>query len=655
MSETSLPPDTNQTTPIPVVTTAKSSNIRRFPVQPVETTIRRSNKAKEKLTIEKSVEYESKNYTPTSFPKRQLPEPVETSSRSSRTKKTADTSSPTSLEITSKEAKPHRRFVPELIETSRRTKKAGDTGPATLPTDKTDLSPGVPNIYTSSCTRQRKPSANYANRWKASDRGNLNTHLLPFMPRRQGSTRPHCNTRIPSRQSSFTSSLEPISSSESNSGSPTSPSKTFSVSDSIGSTEDYNQRLQLARTRESCDERFSGYLLSLAAKAAEKQLREQVLLAAFPNEAKHEIVEHFYDREVDGASDNDSVGDVTIIHIDQVFGEKIKGNYNRKYLPLARRKSSESDWAIREMQLHQEKFSHSRGRMPSRGTEIDAPNNLYNDMLRIDGNNFNAVEREIVAKRELEKMRIAASPPMLGADLKFRRCPSPKPTKFESDQKANLQLNRSENGGGLWGGYCISEEPGEFLSPSLQGPELIQTPMIGESFGDPFSKLFAKELHQSKDEISSPWCGLKHTIEFNDHLHDEVPKNTDSNINLDEFDDYFVTQVYNYLSLGYPSLAWQFDDELSRISKIPTEKLRLDDQKHAKGHIRLKASITLPDSVRFENGRACDDKEESQKCVRWHALKIYIKEWGRQHPCLNQATMGLSAWGVRARRGSWAI
>ncbi|EPQ67058.1 hypothetical protein BGT96224_1506, partial [Blumeria graminis f. sp. tritici 96224] len=136
MSETSLPPDTNQTTPIPVVTTAKSSNIRRFPVQPVETTIRRSNKAKEKLTIEKSVEYESKNYTPTSFPKRQLPEPVETSSRSSRTKKTADTSSPTSLEITSKEAKPHRRFVPELIETSRRTKKAGDTGPATLPTDK---------------------------------------------------------------------------------------------------------------------------------------------------------------------------------------------------------------------------------------------------------------------------------------------------------------------------------------------------------------------------------------------------------------------------------------------------------------------------------------------------------------------------------------
>jgi hypothetical protein len=71
-------------------------------------------------------------------------------------------------------------------------------------------------------------------------------------------------------------------------------------------------RLQLARTRESCDDRFSGYLLALAAKAAEKQLREQAL-AAFPNESMHEIVEHFYDREVEGASDEDSIEGIGLL------------------------------------------------------------------------------------------------------------------------------------------------------------------------------------------------------------------------------------------------------------------------------------------------------------------------------------------------------
>jgi hypothetical protein len=44
-----------------------------------------------------------------------------------------------------------------------------------------------------------------------------------------------------------------------------------------------------------------------------------------------------------------------------------------------------------------------------------------------------------------------------------------------------------------------------------------------------------------------------------------------------EFHSGVITQIYNYLSLGYPSLAHKFDVELSKISRIPVEELRRDD------------------------------------------------------------------------------
>ncbi len=43
--------------------------------------------------------------------------------------------------------KEKRRFAPQLIDTSRRSRKAGDIGPATKPTDKTDITPHTHHIY----------------------------------------------------------------------------------------------------------------------------------------------------------------------------------------------------------------------------------------------------------------------------------------------------------------------------------------------------------------------------------------------------------------------------------------------------------------------------------------------------------------------------
>ena len=106
-----------------------------------------------------------------------------------------------------------------------------------------------------------------------------------------------------------------------------------------------------------------------------------------------------------------------------------------------------------------------------------------------------------------------------------------------------------------------------------------------------------------------------------------------------KFDDEFVTQVYNYLSLGYPSLARSFDEELAKIARIPVAELSKEDgDDAAQGHM-IEMSL--------------DGTPEEKRCPRWRALKVYIFEWARQHPDLD--SLDPLAWGVRERRGSWAI
>lgn len=450
--------------------------------------------------------------------------------------------------------------------------------------------------------------------------------------------RPHPNTRRSTRQNSFQPELEVIASDEEepdledgyeDEGTP-------SLSGSFGSSEDSMMRLQLARTRESCDDRFSGYLLALAAKAAEKQLREQAL-AAFPNESMHEIVEHFYDREIEGASDEESVEGIGLLVL------------NDPKLENMRRKSTEVGWAAKEMQEHQEKLNRLREDETNKKIAAEATKPTFQDPfwtngMTAKGTPFPRVPEPVDKQKEaeLKRMRSAASPPMLGSDLKFRMCPSPKATKFESDQRIDVQPNKCENGGGLWGGYCIAEEPGEFLSPSVnKQPALIQTPRADGGVEDPFSSAFGTYAFPHGNGAKTPSKhegGVRMLAGIDERLKAEVARSKAEEALVEEFDDTFVTQVYNYLSLGYPSLARAYDEELSRISRCSQEELRADDsKKNIKGYI----------------GIAEDVQEEH--CPRWKALRVYILEWARQHPSMSNGAASPSAWGVRARRGSWAI
>jgi hypothetical protein len=461
--------------------------------------------------------------------------------------------------------------------------------------------------------------------------------------------RPHLNTRRSTRQNSFQPELEDIASSESDSQGNSddddgTQEDTPSLSGSLGSSEDSLMRLQLARTRESCDDRFSGYLLALAAKAAEKQLREQAL-AAFPNESMHEIVEHFYDREVEGASDEESIEGIGLLVEDTEISN-------------LRRKSTEVGWAAKEMQEHHEKLNRLREEETNKKIAAEATKPTFKDPFWTNGMTVkNAALARAQGKEpidpqkeaELDRMRSAASPPMLGGDLVFRMCPSPKATKFESDQRIDIQPNRSDNGGGLWGGYCVADEVGEYLSPSLLRPTLIQTPHVERS-EDPFSSAFASEV---PGDAKSPRTtnghahdgGLRMLAGIDERLKAEVARSKAETVLFAEFDDTFVTQVYNYLSLGYPALARQYDEELARISRISLEVLRADDEKkNAKGYIGL---TEAPEGSFKREG-------SHEYGARWKALRVYILEWGRQHPSMSNGAAP-AAWGVRARRGSWAI
>lgn len=447
--------------------------------------------------------------------------------------------------------------------------------------------------------------------------------------------KPHLNTRRSTR-TSYHTELEPIESVENSENSQNSvdgdSDDTPSLSGSMGSSEDSIMRH--ARTRESCDDRFSGYLLALAAKAAEKQLLEQAL-AAFPNESAHEVVEHFYDREFENGSDTGLSDDtkLELAHIES----------------MQRRKSTEIGWATREMQQHQENLSRQREdetnqKIAQEASQPTFPDPFWTNGMTNNGGIFSLPTAkgpvDKVKEAELARMRSAASPPMLGEDLKFRMCPSPKATKFETDQRIDVQPHRVDDGGGLWNGYCVAEEPGELLSPAPIKPTMIHTPGIERE--DPFSTAFSAEVPKETKGSAGRQGGVKMLAGFDDRMQADAMRSKAKAAVLEEFDDKFVTQVYNYLSLGYPALARSFDKELARISGFSEAELCVDDgEKGGRGYIGL---------VAIDGEEVGGMRQTGEKGPRWNALKKYIFEWGMQHPSMSNGALGPAAW---ARRGSW--
>lgn len=593
---------------------------------------------------------------------RALPQPIETSTVSSKkTVKESDLSrdgsathsgtgqqlSPQPNGSSSASTKP-RRFAPQMIETSRRSRRNTDEFTGLDLAQQTDVDVQHPE-HSPQLRGTPRPSPLPLPPDNTPKTSSNHVHQAPeskFSSSRlvEKATRRH-SFRVPD--------LQAIESSESESGnSETTSTASTATSDPKTSRKRRKKKKErLSQNRESQDERYSGYLISLAAKAAEKQMRDQAM-AAYPNEKQHEPVDHYaFDRD---SGEFDVHEGVERLGMGGTTAERDRQAAARK------RRDSDADTDMAEMRRHRDKLDQQRQNQWAVGddqSELDRQHSIKKEGLAQDRLAEGAAPAQEnlgwQKDNEVKAQRKAASPPMAGQNLRYPKCQSPQATRLDVN---NYPSNRSTTGTqthehtGLWtpsGG--ASREPstsglwngvnGAAAQPAHAPPKVMQTGLLTPSFErTEFLSSTASNTYSSHQLPPSPPSSQE------DNTLDSRLKR-EASIDA-ELSDAFVTQVYNYLSLGYPTLARPFDEELAKITATPIEKLRKDD-----GQCNAKGYVGAPE------GTGMDVRGVSEgACERWVALRKYVREWGRQQPDMGERDQAANAdWGARARRGSWAI
>jgi hypothetical protein len=697
---------TRRFAPEPIETTSKSSkSVRRFAPEPVETSSESSRKDKES------------NGEKASAPRRFAPQPVETSHKSSRDRATGK-----NAQRESSTSSTHVKFKPQLVETvyggnrgspssSRRTTQdetstaGGDDGatprrfkPEVLSTAKRSRRAGERK---KNSVREYKTEEGYQvhareHRKHAGWKTPAETHLVPpgqatadyhfsselrrHMAPLDGSASP--TQRPTERSHSFRCpDLDTIESSESEresgpSSMSCSPGRGSPITASDSSYNDFSYK-HSTRERESVDENFSHYLLQLEAKKAHERLQEQAL-AAFPNSDFHEPIQHF-------VNDDQESDDMEIDERPSTW----EGFDEEIFFDSARRQStSKVSWEQLEMQRHAEQLEQERNANKTTAARVPEHSPWWNPAAGL------AMEEQ---DPDMQSMRDRARPPMLGNDLKFPRCPSPEPARFDvtqgsakirqqmlaesnnpvvkqeekgglwnatskpvsaakdSTSSAASKAKGSTKGGGLWGGFCVGA-PTEAAASPTQGlwptgiPTGLMTPAPRIENSNPFEQSFAARNGGPSTMKVAPPTPPPEGLTGSDLANLDAVLVSDrdfEDLMAKEYPDSFVTQVYNYLSLGYPTLARPFDEELSKISGITIAELREDDARakaEPKGYIRLDPA--------YEG--AGGDGVQGDGCARWRALKLYVREWARQEK-KGYAEASGGNWGATARRGSWAF
>jgi hypothetical protein len=509
--------------------------------------------------------------------------------------------------------------------------------------------------------------------------------------------------------------LESIESSESDESPP--PPLLFRSSSTRGSghTRGSDTSEELLKQSGQGREKKSPYMLALEAELAEQKLLEQAS-AAYPNADRHEPVAHYVD---------DSGDEVE---------EETQPTQPFRHDPT-RRDSGDDKLAYQEMRLLAEKrmgITHQ----PQTKQKDPWPSNLTP---------MQAALQQYDLSHDMRRMLEASKPPMLGDDIRFMRCASPEHARFDVTQGADFLKQQmcylsqeqpthtvDEHGlwakrssvdqetkddgaaGGLWGGSGI--HTAKYNTSGLMTP--MRTPLATPAIerDDPFASAVPMSpnpsLSVNNTSANAPSLPGQRTLGNNLKVYsgqwspqsksnstsaspklatfNSSPASTTPFLNqklelearLDtEFNDSFITQVYNYLSLGYPALAWKFDEELSRVTRIPVEELRMDDNLAGPhGHIRLEddevdifvkargqEETKAGDSVQSKRTAKYQTKEEGvveeTMCKRWRALRKYVREWGRQMlkngddkaPVDIHEVWGSMPGSMMPRRGSWGI
>ncbi|GIJ90804.1 hypothetical protein Asppvi_009767 [Aspergillus pseudoviridinutans] len=501
-----------------------------------------------------------------------------------------------------------RKFAPQLVETNKRSFRRNETSPT--------LSEAPVQGYDNG-SRTQSGISTYA----SSDASSATIESKFSYSRLQ--------QRQQSRSHSFRVPDLPAIPSSCSDASEGSEIPSLSASPSVSSNVSAHHSKAENSRQTGCDGHMAEYFLSLAAQSVENQLKEQAL-AAFPNEQVYEPVDHFaIDKDEDECSDVDSKN--TLLHVSR------------------RESSADLPWELEHMRRHKEDAEmRDRAMAGTKGARLSSaifnPRQFYNG---IDNGYWRG-------NYEPDLSRHLARPPMLGDDLDFPQSLSPEASVCESGSVRDCATDsrhrvcndsglwctqpdhlRDDATTGLWKGTCCNYKHAQRSKGS--------SPCVTDNFrrynnNECQSKVCSDEQDHDQSTSSSS-CHLALDVgELSRHDIDNEHHDCCFGIH-----DNFVTQIYNYLSLGYPCVARYYDQELSRVSGIPVKELRRGDTSAlARGYLQVN-----------EDG-STNGPVVRQVCARWVALRLYIHDWARSQPSSDNDD-DHDAWGVLERRGSWAI
>ncbi|KAK4237584.1 hypothetical protein C8A03DRAFT_44558 [Achaetomium macrosporum] len=604
-----------------------------------------------------------------------------------------------------------RRFAPQLVESSvRRSRRAGDEGPATKPTDKTDITPYTNHIY---APKARKRFGNgetlpvqkgHGRRESCDDEiagGHFDLVARDAQRKLQEvamSAFPNSGQRIGGAEHFY---VREGSDDDSPRGRPLTRgpwnplqsrrnSSEEDISWAFKEMQEHAQMVLRARSRDRIDSVDLDNMsidgppsdaMGLTSRQRTSIASSPLWTSRRPSSTSLAAIGESHMPLLRAESPLATIGESTMPYIPPESPPLRRiGESHMPYIPSAPTgKADDMPYAPASRIPPETSFGHHAAFMP-------APYGQERDM-------------SLELARQQHRLRLKSSPPMLGQDLTFRMCPSPKQTKLEPNHLWDVATGATMDDHnrdpteqhGLWHGYCYARDRDEHLARA-ERPAMISTPLPPSSpkDHDPFAHAFGGVTAPITEEpspldgatrkgtLSSPTSVPEHRTKSHEpkglhmlqNLHnlDEKLKREKEAAELEEkiaaeFDDHFVTQVYNYLSLGYPATARQYDEELSKISRIGVEELERDDEAIMQGlwggqengvdgepkdgkKVKATGHIML-------DSEAKDGVREEDRCSRWKALKLYIYEWARQHPDLN--AISPLAWGVQERKGSWGV
>jgi hypothetical protein len=535
-------------------------------------------------------------------------------------------------------AKP-RRFLPLVVETMSTEHRGGSNDAAN---ENASTNPGHdssgstqnttkrfrPQLIETAKGSFRQPNATRAPNSSATAESRFSYASL--RRRQEGGRRP--SFQVPTLPAIGSSDASPTSP-----GSPISTDPTI-FSDAGAPHRDGNGTLQQVSSRERLHSNASISDRDLAAVRKAAEFMRDRALAAFPNEQVHQPVAHF---AIDNEDDEEEQALKELREKVNIFRRGSTVDLLYELEELARHKE-ESEMRARE-RLFAEAYRVSSA-VPENRRFYDTDPSDYD----VSGS-WEEDEGIVYLKR-------ATSPPMLGQDIEFVRCQSPdqlssgrSSPEIERDPRglrkitegsaAHLWVPRrpshDENEPGLWHGYCKEtdhedrDQRGRSAHPAWSKLlTTIVTPGIHEEGKQLALQTGIVPVVQPSLRPTTPEGGRRGHVE----------RQLDERIQH-EFDDKFVTQLYNYLAFGYPCIAREYDEELSKITGIPVEELRQDDASQgATGYVGIDQSSNI-----------------EGKCHRWFALKAYVHEWARQQPRSTDPENPLGPWSGIVRRGSWGV